>query len=146
AVEPIAYAKELGIEVIVTDHHEPPERLPDALALLNPKRPDCPYPFKGLAGVGVTLKLAQAITGELRPEWMQVAAIGTVADLMPLVGENRAIVKAGLAAMETHPLPGIRALAAVSGLSGKRLTSTHIGFPLGPRINAGGRLDGALPA
>ncbi|GIQ70129.1 single-stranded-DNA-specific exonuclease [Xylanibacillus composti] len=146
AVEPIAYANELGLDVIVTDHHEPPDQLPEALALLNPKRPDCPYPFKGLAGVGVALKLAQALTGETRPQWLQVAAIGTVADLMPLTGENRTIVKAGLAAMETDPLPGVRALAAVSGLSGKRLTSTHIGFSLGPRINAGGRLDSALPA
>ncbi len=146
AVEQIAYANELGLEVIVTDHHEPPDQLPDALALINPKRKDCPYPFKGLAGVGVALKLAQALTGELRPQWLQVAAIGTVADLMPLVDENRAIVRAGLAAMETDPLPGIRALTAVAGLSGKRLTSTHIGYSLGPRINAGGRLDSALPA
>ncbi|WP_127587819.1 single-stranded-DNA-specific exonuclease RecJ [Paenibacillus koleovorans] len=143
AVEQIAYATELGIEVIVTDHHEPPEVLPDAYAILNPKKPGCPYPNKQLAGVGVAWKLAHALTGEL-PEWLaEFAAIGTVADLMPLLGENRVIVKLGLGRLAGTSRPGLNALFQVSGLEGKEVTSTHLGFALAPRINASGRLQHA---
>src|SRR5690606_30738646 len=88
AVDEIAYAHELGIEVIVTDHHEPPDRLPEAYAIINPKQTDCTYPFKQLAGVGVAFKLAEAILGRFPEELLEFVTIGTIADLMPLVEEN----------------------------------------------------------
>lgn len=143
AVDQIAYAKELGIDVIVTDHHEPPEVLPEAYALINPKQKDCPYPFKGLAGVGVAMKLAEALLGTLPKEWMEIATIGTVADLMPLTDENRIIVKQGLESMRNSPYLGIRALLEVSGVELHTVNSVHIGFSVAPRINASGRLDHA---
>ncbi|MFN0223171.1 single-stranded-DNA-specific exonuclease RecJ [Paenibacillus sp. KR2-11] len=140
AVEEIAHAASLGIDVIVTDHHEPPEVLPEAFALINPKKPGCPYPYKHLAGVGVALKLAQALLGRWPEELLPYAAIGTVADLMPLTEENRMIVKMGLQQMRTTSNSGIKALLAVAGIPLREVTSTHIGFALGPRINASGRL------
>lgn len=143
AVEQIAYAKELGIDVIVTDHHEPPDVLPEAYTLINPKQKDCPYPFKGLAGVGVALKLAQAILGDVPKEWMEIASIGTIADLMPLTDENRIIVKQGLESMKNSAYLGIRALLEISGVELATVNSVHIGFSVGPRINASGRLDHA---
>jgi len=143
AVEQIACANRLGIDVVVTDHHEPPETLPDAYALVNPKKPGCPYPFKQLAGVGVALKLAQALTGRWPEELLEYAAIGTVADLMPLVGENRIIVRQGLERMRSTSSPGLKALLAVSGIPVREVSATHIGFALGPRINASGRLISA---
>lgn len=140
----IAYANELGIDVIVTDHHEPPELLPDAYALINPKLPDCPYPFKGLAGVGVAYKLAEAMLGsEVPEEWSEIAAIGTIADLMPLLGENRRLVRNGLLSMRQSPFPGIRALLAVSGITMETVSAVNIAFGMAPRINASGRLDHA---
>ncbi len=146
AVEQIAYANELGIDVIVTDHHEPPEILPQALAIINPKKPGCTYPFKSLAGVGVALKLAQALMNRTPIELMQFAAIGTVADLMPLVGENRLIVKLGIEAMQLTELPGLRALIECAGIEKGGIDATGIGFGLAPRINASGRLDHARHA
>ncbi|UQZ86787.1 Single-stranded-DNA-specific exonuclease RecJ [Paenibacillus konkukensis] len=143
AVEEIAYASELGIDVIVTDHHEPPEVLPEAYSVINPKKPGCPYPFKQLAGVGVALKLAQALLGRWPEELLEFAAIGTVADLMPLLGENRAIVKQGIKRMQSSANWGIRALLDVSGVQMKDVNATHIGFSLAPRINASGRLNNA---
>lgn len=143
AREQVAYARELGIDVVVTDHHEPPESLPEAAAVLNPKKPGCPYPFKQLAGVGVAFKLAHALLGEPPLDLLEIAAIGTVADLMQLTGENRTIVKQGLARMQNSGYVGINALLDVSGLSGKEVTATHLGFSLAPRINASGRLDHA---
>ncbi|RUS47705.1 single-stranded-DNA-specific exonuclease RecJ [Cohnella sp. AR92] len=144
ASEQIAYARERGIDVVVTDHHEPPEKLPEAaIALVNPKQEDCPYPFKGLSGAGVAFKLAHAMLGTIEPAYADVAAIGTVADLMPLTGENRAIVKLGLSRMVSDPAPGIRALAEASGTDYTKLTSGRIGFGLAPRLNAGGRLERA---
>lgn len=144
AYHQIAYANELGIDVIVTDHHEPPELLPEAYALINPKLPGCPYPFKGLAGVGVAYKLAQAMLGEDTPEeWSEIAAIGTVADLMPLLGENRVIVRSGLSSMRNSKFLGIRALLAVSGVTMSTVSSVNIAFGMAPRINASGRLDHA---
>lgn len=144
AYHQVAYANELGIDVIVTDHHEPPELLPEAYTLINPKLPDCPYPFKGLAGVGVAYKLAQAILGEETPtEWAEIAAIGTVADLMPLLGENREIVRNGLESMRHSSFPGIRALLAVSGVNMSTVSAVNIAFGMAPRINASGRLDHA---
>ncbi|RKN83812.1 single-stranded-DNA-specific exonuclease RecJ [Paenibacillus ginsengarvi] len=146
AVEQVALAKELGIDVVVTDHHEPPEWLPDAVAVLNPKKPGCPYPFKQLAGVGVAFKLAHALLGEPPLDLLEIAAIGTVADLMPLLGENRSIVKLGLDRMQKSSYIGIKALLDVSGVTGKEVTATHLGFSLAPRINASGRLDHAEDA
>lgn len=144
AYHQIAYANGLGIDVIVTDHHEPPELLPEAFALINPKLPGCPYPFKGLAGVGVAYKLAQALLGEETPaEWSEIAAIGTVADLMPLLGENRQIVRNGLSSMRNSRFPGIRALLGVSGVTMSTVNSVNIAFGMAPRINASGRLDHA---
>ncbi|WP_150266573.1 single-stranded-DNA-specific exonuclease RecJ [Paenibacillus tepidiphilus] len=140
----IAYASSLGIDVIVTDHHEPPEQLPEAYALINPKQHDCPYPFKGLAGVGVAYKLAEALLGDEVPaEWAEIAAIGTVADLMPLLGENRRLVRNGLASMRNSPYPGIRALSEVSGITLNTVSAVNIAFGMAPRINASGRLDHA---
>lgn len=144
AYHQIAYANELGIDVIVTDHHEPPELLPEAYTLINPKLPDCLYPFKGLAGVGVAYKLAQAMLGEETPgEWAEIAAIGTVADLMPLLGENREIVRNGLVSMRNSRFPGIRALLGVSGVTMSTVSAVNIAFGMAPRINASGRLDHA---
>ncbi|MDP4095200.1 single-stranded-DNA-specific exonuclease RecJ [Paenibacillus sp. P96] len=143
AVEQIAYASALGMDVIVTDHHEPPAVLPEAYALINPKLPGCPYPFKGLAGVGVALKLAQAILGEVPAEWFEIAAIGTVADLMPLHDENRTIVRRGIESMRASAFPGIESLLQISGVDMAAVSSVNIAFALAPRINASGRLDHA---
>lgn len=143
AVEQIAYARERGLDVVVTDHHEPPAILPEAIALVNPKQEDCPYPFKGLSGAGVAFKLAHALLGEADPTLADVAAIGTIADLMPLEGENRTLVKLGLERMTKQPSPGIRALAEACGTEYAKLSSGRIAFGLAPRLNAGGRLDRA---
>jgi single-stranded-DNA-specific exonuclease len=143
AVEEIAYASELGIDVIVTDHHEPPAVLPEALALINPKKPGCPYPFKQLAGVGVALKLAQALLNRWPEELLEFAALGTVADLMPLVDENRIIVRQGIKRMKSTPILGIRSLFGVAGVQLKDVNATNVGFALAPRINASGRLQNA---
>ncbi|MED5020497.1 single-stranded-DNA-specific exonuclease RecJ [Paenibacillus chibensis] len=143
AVDQIAYANSLGMDVIVTDHHEPPEILPDAYALINPKQPGCPYPFKGLAGVGVAYKLAQAVLKEPPIEWTEIVAIGTIADLMPLTGENRILVSRGLESMRHTLFPGIKALMEVSGITISSVTSINVAFGMAPRINASGRLDHA---
>jgi len=146
AHEPCRVAKELGLDMIVTDHHTPPDVLPDAYAILNPKQPGCQYPDAMIAGVGVAFKLVQALLGRLPEEYLDLAALGTVADLAPLVNENRLFTVYGLEKMNQAPRPGIRALLDVAGLTGKRVTAGHIGFSLGPRINASGRLDSATYA
>ncbi|MCY9694238.1 single-stranded-DNA-specific exonuclease RecJ [Paenibacillus alginolyticus] len=143
AVQEIAYCQELGLDIIVTDHHEPPEILPQALAVINPKKPGCPYPYKHLAGVGVAFKLAHALLDRLPEELLEFAALGTVADLMPLTGENRLIVKQGLLRMQDSTYAGFRSLIGVSGIENKEVTASHIGFSLAPRINASGRLEAA---
>jgi single-stranded-DNA-specific exonuclease len=140
-------ARELGVDLIITDHHEPDEALPDALAVINPKRVDCAYPDKYLAGVGVALKVVQALCrGAGREAWLpgfiKVAAIGTLADVVPLVGENRVIAKLGLDLLSRGPHKvGLRALLDVSGLTGKTIDSYHISFLLAPRVNAAGRMS-----
>jgi single-stranded-DNA-specific exonuclease len=140
-------ARELGIDLIITDHHEPDAELPPALAVINPKRRDCPYPDKHLAGVGVALKLVQALchkTGRdgWLPGFIKVAAIGTLADVVPLVGENRVIAKIGLEMLTRGPHKiGLRALLEVAGLAGKTIDSYHIAFMLAPRVNAAGRMS-----
>ncbi len=118
-------ASELGVDLIVTDHHEPEGELPKALAVINPKRPDCRYPDKNLAGVGVALKLVQALCARAGreawlPAFVKIAAIGTLADVVPLVGENRVIAKVGLDLLSRGPHKvGLRALLEASGLSGQ---------------------------
>src|SRR5438067_5071687 len=140
-------ARELGVDLIITDHHEPDTELPPALAVINPKRTDCSYPDKYLAGVGVALKLVQALCRRSNreawlPGFIKVAAIGTLADVVPLVGENRVIAKLGLDLLSRGPHKvGLRALLDVSGLSGKTIDSYHIGFMLAPRVNAAGRMS-----
>ncbi len=140
-------ATELGVDLIITDHHEPDTDLPPALAVINPKRHDCTYPDKYLAGVGVALKLVQALCRKAGREqlfggFVKVAAIGTLADVVPLVGENRVIARLGLDALSKGPHKvGLRSLLDVSGLSGKAIDSYHVGFMLAPRINAAGRMS-----
>ena len=140
-------ARELGIDLIITDHHEPDDDLPDAVAVVNPKRHDCPYPDKNLAGVGVALKLVQALCGRAGraawvPGFVKVAAIGTLADVVPLVGENRVIAKLGLEMLSKGPHKvGLRSLLDASSLTGKTIDSYHISFMLAPRINAAGRMS-----
>jgi single-stranded-DNA-specific exonuclease len=140
-------ARELGVDLIITDHHEPDTELPDALAVINPKRPDCAYPDKNLAGVGVALKLVHALCRTAgRESWLpgfiKIAAIGTLADVVPLVGENRVIAKLGLDLLTRGPHKiGLRALLDISGLTGKTIDSYHISFLLAPRVNAAGRMS-----
>jgi single-stranded-DNA-specific exonuclease len=140
-------ARDLGVDLIVTDHHEPDTELPCALAIVNPRRHDCTYPDKNLAGVGVALKLVQALCARTgRPQWLpgfvKIAAIGTLADVVPLVGENRIIAKLGLQMLTRGPHKvGLRALLDASGLTGKTIDSYHIGFMVAPRINAAGRMS-----
>ena len=140
-------AKELGVDLIITDHHEPEETLPPALAVINPKRHDCSYPDKNLAGVGVALKLVQALclrAGKQRwlPAFVKIAAIGTLADVVPLTGENRVIAKLGLAALSsTRHTVGLRALLEAAGLAGKTIDSYQVSFLLAPRVNAAGRMS-----
>ena len=138
AVEEVEYAKSLGLEVIVTDHHACKETLPHAAAVVDPHRPDCAYPFQGLAGVGVALKLAMAMGAELA-DYADLAALGTVADVMPLVDENRAMVAIGLERINTAPRPGIRALLEAAG-AGQAANAVTLGYTLAPRLNAAGRL------
>ena len=151
AHEPLYWAREHGLDVIITDHHLPDEKegAPPALAVLNPNQAGCPYPDKNLAGVGVAFKLVHALFREHGregqvPAFMKVVAIGTVADVAKLVGENRTIVAIGLKDLARVANPGLRALIDVAGCGdGKGMTAYDLGFRLGPRINAAGRMDAA---
>ncbi len=151
SVEPVRRAIELGIDVIITDHHLPPGVLPDAAAVLNPKQPGCAYPFKELAGVGVAFKLCcelirragKSISTE---SLLKIAAIGTVADVAPLIGENRTIAWLGLNGLADPRNRGLRALIRRLGMLGRPLRAVDIGFRIGPRINAAGRLASAETA
>jgi single-stranded-DNA-specific exonuclease len=146
-VDAALHARALGLDLIITDHHEPDTVLPDAFAVINPKRHDCSYPDKNLAGVGVALKLVQALCAKAgRTSWLpafvKVAAIGTLADVVPLTGENRVIAKLGLAMLSKGPHKiGLRALIDVCGLTGREIDSYHIGFVVAPRVNAAGRMS-----
>ena len=147
AAEAARRATELGVDLVITDHHEPDTALPPALAVVNPKRHDCRYPDKNLAGVGVALKLVQGLCARSgREKWLpafvKIAAIGTLADVVPLVGENRVIAKVGLDLLSKGPHKvGLRALLEASGLTGRTIDSYHIGFVLAPRVNAAGRMS-----
>lgn len=143
AVEQIAYANTLGIDVVVTDHHEPPDILPAAVAIVNPKQHDCPYPFKGLAGVGVAFKLAHALLGHPPLQWTDIVTLGTIADLMPLRGENRILVQQGLRQLAHTDKIGFRALADIAKMELTKMTATDVAFKIAPRINAAGRLEHA---
>ena len=159
ALDPITHAAERGLDVIVADHHSAGETPPPALAIINPKQADCPYPFKELAGVGVAFKLAQALLrshGQVpiteqavhldEEDLLDLVALGTVADLVPLVGENRALVRRGLAKINEGQRPGLISLVRQSGAKPGHVDSATISFGLGPRINAAGRLDHAKTA
>ncbi len=146
-IEAARRARELGVDLIITDHHEPDHELPVAVAVLNPKRHDCSYPDKYLAGVGVALKLVQALCGRAgRSKWLpafvKIAAIGTLADVVPLVGENRVIARFGLESLSRGPhTVGLRALLDCCGLTGKTIDSYQVAFMLAPRVNAAGRMS-----
>jgi len=153
-----AHARAIGLDLIISDHHHPDDFLPAAFAVINPKQPGDEYPDKDLAGVGIAYKIAQALF-DRRPRTvdggnaadflaglLDLVALGTVADLAPLVGENRALVRKGLQRIRATTRQGLFSLAAVSDLSLARTTAMNIGFMLGPRLNAAGRLDSALAA
>jgi single-stranded-DNA-specific exonuclease len=131
--------------MVITDHHECAASIPDAIAAVDPKRPDCQSPAKYLAGVGVAFKLVCAVEGvghtiELLDEYSDLVAAGTIADVMPVVGENRVFIKYGIENIRTGKRPGMRELCAAAGLDGKRVSVTNIGYMIAPRINAAGRV------
>ena len=152
SIEEIELAHDYGIDVIISDHHEPGEYLPAAEAVLDPKRPDCDYPFKELAGVGVAYKLAQGILKRLDLEssyiekYLDLVAIGSAADIVPLIDENRVFVKIGLDKLNRDGQEGILILLETAGFSLGQIDVGHIVFGLAPRINAVGRLGQASPA
>ena len=150
--EAIDIACEAGVDVVVVDHHHPQERLPAAVAIVNPNRPDCGYAFKGLAAVGVAFKVVQAASTDLmsREErvpylnsLLDLVALGTVADVAPMVSENRLLTRRGMRVMDKTARPGLRALKEVAGSADKPVNTTAIAFFLGPRINSAGRLGSA---
>lgn len=148
AIDEVEYCNEKGIDIIITDHHLCKGEIPNAIAVINPNRKDSVYPFKKLAGVGVAFKLIQAISTKLKfeiplEEILPIVAIGTVADVVSLTSENRILVKEGLALINQTENIGIQALLEVTGLKNKEITVGHVGFVIGPRINAAGRLGSA---
>ncbi|KMK75722.1 single-stranded-DNA-specific exonuclease RecJ [Alkalihalobacillus pseudalcaliphilus] len=146
AVHEAKVAKDIGLDFIVTDHHEAPPVLPDAYAIVNPKQPGCSYPFKGLAGVGVAFKVSQALLGRVPKELLDIVVIGTIADLVPLVDENRLLAMEGLHALQSTSKPGLIAIKKIAGIDKEMLEADHVGFAIGPRMNAAGRLGSANPA
>lgn len=139
SVEEAALAREMGLRLVITDHHEPPKRLPQADAVVDPLLGEgC---GKGLCGAGVALKIVQALWGmETAEAFLELAALATVADMVPLTGENRAIVALGLSQLQKTKRPGLRELTSLCGLDGKTINAGHVGFQIAPRLNAGGRL------
>ncbi len=149
ATEEAKLAKSLDVDLIISDHHQAPQILPDCYAIVNPQQPDCQYPYKKLAGAGVALKIVQALLGVEDPLFKSLvvlAAVGTIADIMPLTGENRVIAQYGLEHFWQADLCGLQELARVAGLAGKSINAGHIGFVLGPRLNAAGRIGTAMRA
>ncbi len=147
SVEDVAAIHE-ELDIVITDHHLPGKELPKAIAIVNPHREDCRYPDKDLAGVGVAFKLCQALWKSMEgvsfAEDTELVALGTIADIVPLLGENRKLVKMGLKAIAETKFPGLQALIEVSGLQGREIGSGQIGFTLAPRLNAAGRIGSAL--
>lgn len=151
--EAVDAANQAGVDVVVIDHHHPQDRLPDALALVNPNRVDCDYPFKGLAAVGVAFKVVQALSQELISDagerrrylnsLLDLVALGTVADMAPMIEENRLLTRRGMQVLEQTDRLGVKALKAIAGASNRPVDTTSIGFFLGPRINSAGRLASA---
>lgn len=152
SLEEASWARELGVDLVICDHHTSGEILPEAVAVIDPKRPDDQYPEKNLAGVGVAFKLASALDASLEKRGpgveacLDLVALGTVADLVPLTGENRTLVRSGLEVIRAKRRQGLLSLIGVSGLIPEKVTSMDIGFGLGPRINAAGRLETAMDA
>jgi single-stranded-DNA-specific exonuclease len=151
AVDQVEYARSKGIDVIICDHHEPAENLPNASAILDPLKPKCPYPFKSLCGCGVGFKLIQGVGRKLGDEgsafeYIDLATLATTADIVPLIGENRILTKIGLERINSNPRPGIRALIESSGTQFGKITTGQIVFVLSPRINAVGRMGDAARA
>jgi single-stranded-DNA-specific exonuclease len=146
------HARSLGLDMIITDHHHPAAELPPAAAIINPKQPGCSYPYKELAGVGLAYKLVTALFSEIgmppdaAEEYLDLVALGTVADIAPLDGENRGLVSAGLQRIRFTRRQGIASLIGSAGIGSRPVTAGDIGFILGPRLNAAGRLDSALAA
>ena len=151
AIDEAQHARAIGLDLIVTDHHAVPENLPEA-TIINPRQPGCPYPFKELAGVGITYKVAQALlmTEPDAPfsadSLLDLVALGTVADIVPLRGENRSLVRAGLKILNVPHRVGVKSLASKAGISLGKINSSSIGFALGPRLNAAGRMEHAAIA
>jgi single-stranded-DNA-specific exonuclease len=147
-----AYAQSLGMDLIISDHHMPASELPSAAAIINSRQPGDEYPDKDLAGVGLAYKIAQALftahpaDGCDPSQWLELVALGTVADMAPLTGENRQLVAAGLEKIRTNPRQGIGSLAGVAGITYSTITSFDLGYYLGPRLNAAGRLESAMMA
>lgn len=151
AVREASLARDLGLDLIITDHHHPPAVLPEPYALINPRRPGDPSPDKELAGAGVALVLARALLGEVNyalreDELLQLCALATVADVVPLRDQNRALTRRGLAAINRAPSVGLRALAERAGIKVGRITSSDVAYGLGPRLNAAGRIADATEA
>jgi len=146
AIHEADVAKELNIDLIITDHHEPPPSIPDAFAVINPKQQDCSYPNENLAGVGVAFKVSQALMDRIPEEFYDLVAIGTIADLVSLQGENRFLAMKGIQSLGRSQRPGLKALLEIAGSNGQDITEEQIGFLIGPRLNAAGRLDSADPA
>ena len=145
----VEHAKNLGMDIIITDHHHPGDELPIASSIINPKQMEDTYPYKELAGVGLAYKLASAVVGQevsLIENSLDLVALGTVADLAPLIGENRALVRSGLKHLREPHRQGLRSLIGVTRLTASRITARDIGFVLGPRLNAAGRLGTAYTA
>ncbi len=145
AAEEARHAKALGLDMVITDHHRCGGELPEAVAAVDPMRPDCPYPYKGLAGVGVAFKLICAVEGpgseeRLLRRYGDLVATGTIADVMPVTGENRVLIKRGLEMLRAGGRPGLDALRRASGMEGRTPTVGNVGFSIAPRINAAGRL------
>lgn len=150
SVQEAAVARQIGLDLIITDHHAPGAELPAAAALVDPKQPGDPYPFPELSGAGLAHKLTQAMARALGgpdpEEHLDLVCIGTIADLVPLRGENRALARAGLAHLRAARRPGLKALMAVAGISPASATAASVGYAIGPRLNAAGRLDSAEAA
>lgn len=150
--EEASYVHQLGIDLIISDHHQPGEILPKAVAIINPKQAGDPYPFKELAGVGLAYKIVEALVEQLEasnlylPEYLDLVALGTVADLAPLTDENRTLVRRGLQSLKYTRHQGLLSLMMISRINPAKISASDIGYSLGPRLNAAGRLDSALAA